>query len=126
MNQLYAGIRERAAKGLFNWPTVPAAVGAGRGPYVFDEAHASVTDIAAAGGTLVMFSFAVYVASNPALLPAIPVGAPVTFLILFDTTSGAQTPLAYMEDGIGLPFTPNGLDWLVQPDWLDMRGWFRV
>lgn len=133
-NQLYSADRVKFINGGFNWPSLPARLDAWRGSYVFDEAHASIADITAAGGVQVVVGLALsgkiakpggYAASNPAILPTVPVGAPVTFLVLMDTT-GTPVPIAYIDDAQGLPFTPNGLDQVVQPDWLQLRGWFRA
>jgi hypothetical protein len=131
MNQLYARVREQMAKAQFNWVGLVVHPFIWRGPYVFSEAHVSATDVASAGGAPVMAGAQLtgmlvkpggYCTSYPALLPAVAVGAPVTFMTLVD---GSQNLIAYIDEAVGLPFTPNGLDWLVQPDWLPRRGWFR-
>ena len=30
-----------------------------------------------------------------------------------------------IDEAFELPFVPNGLDLVIQPDWLSARGWFR-
>jgi hypothetical protein len=32
----------------------------------------------------------------------------------------------FIDDAEGLPFTPNGLDVLIEPDWLLERGWAKA
>lgn len=131
MNSLYAKPREQFAKAQFDWVTKVVHLFAWRGLYVFDESHVTAADVANAGGESVMAGPPLigqvvkpggYCSSNPTVLPAVPVGLPVTFFTLLD---GSSNLIAYIDEGIGLPFTPNGLDWLVQPDWLPLRGWFR-
>jgi hypothetical protein len=56
------------------------------------------------------------------LLPAVPVGPLVTW---FTMTKAGTDLILYIDDAEGLPFTPNGLDVPVTPDWLSNRGWFR-
>jgi hypothetical protein len=40
------------------------------------------------------------------------------------TTASSQL-LLYIDEAWDLPWTANGLDLPVQPDWLAMEGWFR-
>lgn len=132
MNSLYAKPRELMAKGLFNWPAIPVVLSAWNGPYVFDEGDVTAGDLVSHGAIHVMDSLAItnahvkpggYCTSDPALLPLVPAGLDVLFLTLANNTTSEV--IAYLDEAIGMPFTPNGLDWLVQPDWLPLRGWFR-
>lgn len=138
MNAQYNLQRVRRATGAFNWPTLTCYMQAWRGAYVFDAAHETVSDVTASGGTLVATSLALldqqvtsggYLRSGPVAIPAIAPSSPITFLLLVRDTGGgaaAYAPIAYYDDAIGLPFTPNGLEWLIQPDWLSERGWLRA
>ena len=136
MNALYAGLRDRMLKG-FVWQDLPLIVGAWHGAYVFDETDVTTQDVIAAGGILSAYSLPLtnviprtggYARSDMALLPTMPVGAEITFLTIMEDTGvlGQEKQLMYIDEANGLPFIPNGLDQYVQPDWLDLRGWFRA
>ena len=136
MSDLYRGARERfLGAPNFDWVGMSARLQAWSGPYTFDEAHALNSSVAATA-TLRATSLALtnkaktygYAISDPAVLAAVPVGAPITFFTLSEYTGDllAMPLIAYINVGPSLPFTPNGLDWNVQPDWLAGRGWFRA
>jgi hypothetical protein len=63
------------------------------------------------------------VQTNQVLIPNVPVGPDVTHFIMGET--GGQL-IYFVDDALNLPFTPNGLDIVVQPDWSLQRGWFRA
>ena len=138
MNRLYSRNRKKFLDGTFDWPVRSFIMSACRGAYTFDEDHQIDSEIIAAGGVIVTDGLPLtgmtamaggYAMSNLTLIPAVPAGAPITFLILFDVTDLATTgkvPLVYIDEAMGLPFTPNGLDQNIQPDWLSHRGWFRA
>jgi hypothetical protein len=135
VNALYDNARERLAKALLNWPTLNLVMTAwGGDPNTsFNPAHLTQ---AALGTPLAV--------SQPLLLPAvapggycrssyvnfvtIPVGTDVQFFTLCEAhATPANRPLiAYLADVAGCPFVPNGLSYLVKPDWLFAQGWFRA
>jgi len=136
MNALYDSARQRMLLNDFNWPVLTLGVVAWRGPYTFLETDANVADISANGGQLVMVGLPLtnqaavdgYARSDTAILPNVPASPdPVTFLTLVETAGSVPDAklIAFLDDAEGLPFVPNGQDQAVQPDWLQMRGWFR-
>lgn len=137
MNALYNVARVRRLQNQFNWVTLALRVVAWSGPYTFDEYHTLTSQIAATATkrahSLLLDGHTVttggYARANAAVIENLVAGGdPVTFLTLCeDTGDTSNMPLiAFYDTGIGLPFQPNGLDWLIQPDWIAERGYFRA
>ena len=65
--------------------------------------------------------------TNSVVIPGIPIGPDVTWftLIATKTTPELGELILFIDEAVGLPFEPNGLDLIVQPDWITKRGWFR-
>jgi hypothetical protein len=135
-NALFNVARHQMATGSFNWYELDVVLTAWSGPYVFDETHAVAGNIAAAGGIHIARSLPnVAMGVTPEgivqtakyLLPLVSIGPPIVFLTLASVgaTPSTDALIAYYDDGEGLPYTPKGLDVIVQPDWLSQRGWFR-
>jgi hypothetical protein len=137
MNQIYSSPRERMLLNQFNWPTLPLAMVACRGPYVFMEEDEILGDIVASGGQLVQLGLPLlgmtvieggYARTDTAVIPLVPASPdPVTFLVIVEMTGVTNEAklIVYIDEAIGLPFVPNGQDQTVQPDWIAKRGWFR-
>lgn len=138
MNRLYSRNRIKFLNGQFDWPSRQMVMSCCRGAYTFDEQHITAAELTAAGAVLVASSLPItgqtamaggYAMSDMVVIPTVPAGPEVTFLILFDITDAGtigNVPLVYVDEAMGLPFTPNGLDQQIQPDWLSHRGWFRA
>jgi hypothetical protein len=139
MSALYDSIRERLLYGTFSWQTADLEVEAWSAG-VFDPKHIRVSDITAAGGVkqskstlLVGPPWVVaggYAAADSVILPGsgFTVGATISYLTLSDKSgSNTSDPLLilFIDDAEGLPFVANGLDYVVTPDWLLRRGWWR-
>lgn len=139
MSGLYASIRERLLYQSFDWQGADLELQAWSAGH-FDETHIRVSDLVTAGGTPQSNSdlplgppFVMpggYAASDWLILPGsgFDVGVMVNFLTLSDRAGGnTADPLLilYIDEADGLPFTPNGLDYVVTPDWLLNRGWWR-
>ena len=60
--------------------------------------------------------------TNQVIIPGVPIGAPITFF----TMSDADQLILFIDEAVELPFVPNGLDMVVQPDWLEQRGWWKA
>jgi len=60
------------------------------------------------------------------VIPGVVIGQPVTHFTLVDDQGAEDVLLYYIDEAIDLPFDPNGLDMVIQPDWLSARGWFRA
>jgi hypothetical protein len=136
LNSLYDVVRPRFLNLTFDWVNLDIALVAWRGSYIFDPLHATVADVTAAGGELVAQSLLLlgkevspsgYARSLDAVFPAVPPGAPITFLTMIEAAvSPAPLPLiCYIDEAEGMPYKPMGLDITVQPDWLAERGWWR-
>jgi hypothetical protein len=134
LNQLYGKPRERMLKATFDWVALDLRLVAWSGVYDFDETHETITDMA--GPTLRGISIAItgkvvktygYARTDPVVIPGITVGPQVSFLTLCEYAAVPDNMplLLYIDQAEGLPFVPNGLDWVVHPDWLDQQGWFR-
>ncbi len=134
MNQLFAIPRQRLLKALWNWETVAVRLLAFNTAYTFNEDHTTVSQIGAplAQSELLTGKVATvkgYARSNAAYFTSIGVAAPVTFFVLAEDIGGASStwkPMAYIDEAEGLPFTPNGAEKTVVPDWITNQGWFRA
>lgn len=64
--------------------------------------------------------------SDPAVIPAVPIGPDITHFVLVRKGSpiGNSQPVLFIDEAIELPVVPNTLDIVVQPDWALDRGWF--
>lgn len=136
MSALFNRFRERLLSADIAWTGAEIGCVAWTGKYYFDETDRFVQDIEASNGAVVSVAetnvtavagIGGYAITDPMLFRAVPIGAPVNFLTLTfpNLNVGLSELICYIDRGEGLPFTPNGLDWIVQPDWLSKRGWFR-
>jgi hypothetical protein len=138
MSAPYAGIRERLLYNTFSWLSADLELQAWSGGH-FNEQHVRVSDLIASGGVPQSKSQEAaspfirpggYASSNALILPGtgFSVGASITFLTMNDRASGsAADPILvlFIDDADGLPFVANGLDYVVEPDWLFKRAWWR-
>jgi hypothetical protein len=138
VNNIYDGARYRFATAQLNWTTVKLVLIAWSGTPNFVPADATIAAIItrgstlAAGHSLVIGSQAVtqdgYLQTQQVVIPAVPTGPDITHFIMANFTSAWNDgyPILYVDDALNLPFTPNGLDIAIQPDWSQKRGWGRV
>lgn len=133
-NLPYDSARYRMVTGAFNWLTANLVLDVWSGTPDFVPGDRSTSDIAARGAVLRGSSQPVTqktvapdgtVQTNQVVVPAVAVGAAITFFTLRDGAAAGSLVL-FVDEAIELPFTPNGLDMVVQPDWLSTRGWFRA
>jgi hypothetical protein len=135
INALYDNARERLLNAQMNWPSLSLLMTAwgGNPETSFNPSHTTQ----AALGTPIATSQAIvtpsvraggYAASSFANFLAIPMGTNVQFVVLCEAnaTPANRKLIAYMADVNGLPFPPNGGDYLFKPDWLFSQGWFRA
>lgn len=136
MNQIYDVSRRSLLLAQLNWPAANLVLYAFQGVPAFDPTDAIMTDVLATtpglagtsqpvtGKTVTLDGVA---QTDPIVITAVPVGPDITFFVLgVDLGSmGTSRPVLYIDDAFELPFVPNGLDLVVQPDWLSDRGWFR-
>jgi len=131
VNSLFNITRHNMATGAFNWVGGPGFVlQAWHGDWTFDPAVLTPAAITAAlqATSLPLTNRGVaslgYCASDPALFSALAVGPEISFLTM-SYDNGSRDLVAFFDEGFNMPFTPNGNDWLIQPDYLSQRGWFR-
>lgn len=136
MNNIYDDARFALLTAQINWPAIGLTLSAWAGAPDFDPTDSTIADIKARGAVELGVSLPVLgtaVASNgtaqtgPVVIPAVPIGPNVTWFTMARTNAAhdLSSLLLFVDDAMGLPFVPDGLDMLVQPDWALRRGWFR-
>lgn len=133
MNQPYDIARYRFVTAGLNWLNLNLLLTAWSGAPKFVATDKLLSDITTRGQTTFRgTSQAITVTAvstdgtaqtNGVVIPGITVGANVTHFTMGEA-GGAL--ILYIDDALGLPFSPNGLDIIIQPDWLQQRGWFRA
>lgn len=135
-NAIYDQARYQLLTAALDWRTVPLVMSAWGGTPLFDPADRTVADIITHGFAELGYSMTVtgqavstdgYAKSNPVLIPGVPVGQPVTwFTFAWQNATHVNSQLIlFIDQADGIPFHANGLDMVVQPDWLAERGWWR-
>jgi hypothetical protein len=132
-NTIYNTARQRFGLGLIDWSTVPLVLLAYSGEPVFYEDDPTIATIDNRGETLLIAESQVvleqsvsaegYLQTGNVVFVEVPIGPPITHFIM---SLNAGVPLLYIDQAYDLPFTPDGLDVVVTPDWLDERGWGRL
>lgn len=137
-NDIYDIARYRFATAQLNWTTVPLRLLAFSGTPDFNPDDTSVNNITdRAEMVFVKESQAVvhatvsqdgYLQTDQIVIPVAPVGVEITSFVFVVRAASVPTsvPLLFFDDALNLPFTANGLDIVVTPDWLQQRGWGRV
>jgi hypothetical protein len=133
MNQPYDAARYRFVTAGLNWLNLDLRLTAWGGQPFFNPADKVLSDIIVRGTTsLLGTSQPITVKTvtadgtaqtNKVLVPNVPVGPDVTHFTMGEA-NGAL--ILYIDQALDIPFTPNGLDIVIQPDWLEQRGWFRA
>jgi hypothetical protein len=138
VNSLYDSIRYELLTGVFDWTAIDLQLIAWRGTPQFVATEKTVTNFKAhgaateAGRSLDITSQTVSAngtaQTNQVVIPAVPVGAALTHFTMVrkhPTVPDSSDLILYIDEAFELPFVPNGLDMLIQPDWLTNRGWWR-
>jgi hypothetical protein len=136
MNALYDGAARSMMLGQFSWMSPYLMVVAWTGTPDYVATDNTIADIKGRGGTDIGSSMTIEgqaVApdgtgkTDRVLIPGIPVGEAATWLTLcIRGSTFDDSRLVFFADEVeGFPFAPNGLDLLIQPDWITQRGWFR-
>jgi hypothetical protein len=119
-----------------DWPVTDLVLVAWAGTPNFVKTDKKVSDIVARGvTTLLGFSLAITekgvaadgaAQTNDVVIPDVPIGPALTHFTMCrkNATPNLSELILFVDDAEGLPFTPNGLDIEVTPDWLQQRGWF--
>jgi hypothetical protein len=134
MNQMYDDARERLLKAQLNWQNLTLVLLAfDLTSYSYVSTHLTQANIGTPVGvsqtlTSPLVSPGGYARTNAGVFIAIPVGPSVKFLVLAEqhATPANRRLIAYTNIASGLPFTPNGGDWVVKPDWANSQGWWRA
>jgi hypothetical protein len=130
VNGIYDQARYQLLTAQLDWRAVPLVLSAWGGTPLFDPTDETVADIIAHGFTEIGTSMPIThqtvstdgtAQTDPVLIPAVPIGPSVTWF----TFAAASQLILFIDDADELPFVPNGLDLIVQPDWLAGRGWWR-
>lgn len=135
INALYDNARERLLSAQLDWANLDLRMTAwgGNPETSFNPSHLTQ----AALGTPISTSQPIltpsvrpggYAQSSKVMFPAVPMGTSVQFMVLCEVTTlpADRRLIAYLADVAGLPFIPNGGDYLIKPDWLFAQGWFRA
>lgn len=138
MNNVYARARYEFVTGAFNWPALNVVLVAMRGTPDFVETDVTMQQIIdrvidpPLGYSLEVTSMTVATdgttQTNQVVIPSVPIGNDITWFVLAERQNPLplSQPIMFIDEAKDLPFVPNGLDVVVQPDWLENRGWFRA
>ena len=132
MSGIYDNFRQKLLTASIDWRTEDYLLTAWEGLPDFEPTDANISDISARPNAVLLatsqpilgkaVSFDGTAQTGPVVIPGIPVNETVSFFVM---AMAAGAPLLFIDDAIDLPWTSNGLDMVVQPDWLYERGWFR-
>jgi len=136
-NSIYNGARYRLPLALMDWTKIDLMLSAWAGTPTFVATDLYISNIAGRGaverGTSMPITSATVAPdgtarTNRVIIPAIPIGTPITFFTMSERkpTHSLSELILFIDDAKDLPFDPNGLDLLVQPDWLQERGWWKA
>jgi hypothetical protein len=135
-SEIYDIARFKMMTAAFGWTAFDLMLVAFSGVAVFDASDDTLTDVLTHGALDAGHSLTIVgknVLTNgtgqtgPVVIPAVVAGPPITHFVMFDKQGvvANSVPLFFTSDAEQLPFTPNGLDIVVQPDWLLERGWLQ-
>jgi hypothetical protein len=135
-NAPYDKARVQLLTAGLDWRTITLTLSAWGGIPSFDPTDDMISDITARGFTELGISQPITAQAvtangtaqtNTVVIPAVPIGPSVTwFTMSWSQTIHAQSqPILFIDTADDLPFVPNGLDLVIQPDWLQNRGWWR-
>jgi len=136
MNALYDNAAYAMQTGNFDWVGWNLIVSAWDGVPSFFASHNTIAAIKLAGfnelGTSLLITEKTVTTTgiaqtNNVIIPGITAGNEVTWFTVArqQATHDNSTLICFIDDAEGLPFTANGLDVELDPDWLMSRGWYR-
>lgn len=136
-NALYNTARYTFITGATDWRTLDLRLVLISGTPNYQPADLTLADIVNRGGIIRGMSLPITglavppdgtAVSDPVVVPEVPVGDPVEWMVLirYNPVQSNSTLVYFIDDAKDLPAVPNGLDMVVQPDWLQQRGWFRL
>jgi hypothetical protein len=134
---IYDAARQKFATAALDWRTQTLIVSAWAGSLDFNPADVTIASITGrgrveAGTSLDMTGLAVAAngscRSQPVVIPGIAAAVSVGWFTIAQkgATHAASNLLVFIDQIVpALPFIGNGLDLVLQPDWLSAQGWFR-
>ena len=138
MTAPYDGARVAFIAASFNWLAQDFILVAWTGTPVFVATERTIAEFKARGGVEVGRSL-LYAGkvvdikgvarSGPVVIPGISADTNVTHFTLVKphpTIPDNGELQVFIDDVEGVPFIANGLDVMVQPDWVQDQGWFRA
>jgi hypothetical protein len=132
VNAPYDTARYKFVTAGLNWLTTQLRLTAWGGVPQFVATDTMVSDLTTRGVPLLGTSQPITVTTvtpdgtaqtNKVVIPNVPVGPDVTHFTMGDTSGRL---ILFIDQALGLPFVTNGLDIVVQPDFLQQRGWFKA
>lgn len=135
-SEIYNIARFKMLTAAFNWVAFDLMLVALSGDPLFVETDATLTAVLSHGALDAGHSLTIVgknvltngtAQTGPVVIPGVVVGPPISHFVMFDkqVVVANSVPLLFTSDAEQLPFTPNGLDIVVQPDWLLERGWLK-
>lgn len=135
-NEIYDLARVQLLTAALDWTAIDLQLIAWSGTPDFKPTDTKLADIKARGGVELGTSMAIVwkgvsadgsAQTDDVVIPSVPIGPAVTWFTLGRSGSPHDNgqPILFIDDAVNLPFTPNGLDMVVTPDWLLSRGWFK-
>jgi hypothetical protein len=136
LNNIYDHARYQLLTAGIDWRTVPLVLSVWGDEPLFDPTDKTIADIQTHGFAELGYSMTITgqavsndgtAQTNPVLIPGIPAGSLVTwFTFAWKNVTHVNSQLIlFIDQAEGIPFEANGLDVVVQPDWLQERGWWR-
>jgi hypothetical protein len=136
MNTIYDSARYKLLTGTFDWTAADLMLTAWSGALEFHPEDDTIEEVSAHGPVERGSSMPITVQTvalngtaqtNGVVIPSVAVGAPISFFTMSDRkpTHGLSELILFIDEAVDLPFIPNGLDMVIQPDWLAQRGWWR-
>lgn len=137
MSGIYDLGRVKLLTAALNWPAANLVVSAWTGAPDFLVTDTKLSTIKARGHTEAGVSLPVTnptvaangtAATDAVVVPGIAVGQVINWLTMAELKSphdDSELILFLDQTDAPLPFEGNGLDFVLQPDWLSNQGWFR-
>ena len=137
LSAIYDSARVKLLTAALNWPAASLIVSAWASPPDFDPTDQKISDLKARGLIEAGVSLPVTgpsvsangtAATDAVVVPGIAVGQVINWLTMAELKSphdDSELIIYVDQTDVPLPFNGNGLDLVLQPDWLANQGWFR-
>jgi hypothetical protein len=136
VNSLYDRARVELLTARIDWNIIDLVVSAWSGTPNFVATDTSIHDLKLRGANELGYSLPINGTSvwpdgsaqtDTVLIPEVPIGPDITWFTMAKKlpTHDDSTMILFVDDAEGLPFVTNGLDVVINPDWLQQRGWFK-